>query len=552
MEPGRLVDVSGPGGTVTAKVADVMSPNVRAKIDLNPAAAIAVGHGGGLTPVSWQWADTGAQGQPAAGTAAATADRPTGPGDITRNVVQQRLAQHMASIPQRALLAGPMTGAAAEYASQEEEQGDRLAQLAMMQGMTPEELQENIAETGGAGLMGTENPQPPTSAFGKYLYTDKEGADIYSGGGKVFPDNSVQYKINDRTFFRANPYAKPVDVSPRLIPTQMQLKDGTVHKVLYDGRTGEIVTDMGKVKSDLSPALVTQMIQKGIAPYDNDGNELTPKQAMDRLIEYNTAHGILPPEMQREVQRITTQVNQSRNPAGRLFTNQYRNYLSAKDNIAIPTGDRTGIDDMFLLAAVAGIENPNRSNTQEDFRQFAATKGLLQSAEVAAKRMHSVVTLNADDPGQGRLLSDQQVKNLGVAVTRGMNSTYQQWLRTEQPGWNRLKQLGLNPEIYLQDQPMYTVPEPGKPGVPIPSPLSGLPEGAERGYSGTANIPTQAAPDPYRDQAIQWIKGSGRFEMTEDNIKNVSAQLKALAEKKAAPTPAAGPTPAPSQYPPAK
>jgi hypothetical protein len=60
LSPGRLVKVTGPQGTAIGKVADEMPATAQLKgagaIDLNPAMAAAVGHTGGVVPVSWEWA----------------------------------------------------------------------------------------------------------------------------------------------------------------------------------------------------------------------------------------------------------------------------------------------------------------------------------------------------------------------------------------------------------------------------------------------------------------------------------------------------------------
>jgi hypothetical protein len=59
LEHNRLVKVTGPNGSVIAKIGDVMPETDKlegkANIDLNPAAALAVGHTGGLAPVKWSW-----------------------------------------------------------------------------------------------------------------------------------------------------------------------------------------------------------------------------------------------------------------------------------------------------------------------------------------------------------------------------------------------------------------------------------------------------------------------------------------------------------------
>lgn len=62
LERGRQVRVTGPNGSTVAIVGDQMPRSDklqgRADIDLNPAAAMAVGHPGGVVPVTWQWADS--------------------------------------------------------------------------------------------------------------------------------------------------------------------------------------------------------------------------------------------------------------------------------------------------------------------------------------------------------------------------------------------------------------------------------------------------------------------------------------------------------------
>lgn len=71
IEPGRLVKVNGPDGSVIAKLAGVMPPTDQLKqngtdvgIHVNPAAAMAVGHSGGVVPLKWEWAgDKGDTGQ---------------------------------------------------------------------------------------------------------------------------------------------------------------------------------------------------------------------------------------------------------------------------------------------------------------------------------------------------------------------------------------------------------------------------------------------------------------------------------------------------------
>lgn len=180
---GRLVEVQGPAGSTVARLTDKMPATQhlkgRANVDLNPAAAKAVGSSG-LDPVKWKFVDNGRA--PLAGT------------PIPRGLAGAFVRS------QTGKAAGGELGV-------DDGSGDVVSSGAGGAVADPANI-----DTGGDTPI-QEAPPAPSLAGAKYLGMNPDGSKQLSNGMSVYPNNSIKYKLGEKEFYQANKYSKPVDIS---------------------------------------------------------------------------------------------------------------------------------------------------------------------------------------------------------------------------------------------------------------------------------------------------------------------------------------------------
>lgn len=234
LKRGRLVEVWGPQGKVIAKVGDKM-PNYgdlkgKATIDLNPAAAKIVGHGGGLAPVTWKWADGGAQ-------------------DTVASQYGQQIDSAMAKggLRNAQFLDSEAEGVAApdELSTADATTGDDNGLAESIS--TPQSVQD-VIDAIGADQQGNTSAPPVPQATGKekVVGVDKQGGKILDNGVTVYPDNSVKYQIEGSTFYQKSgqkPVRLPKGPEDKIytftddigIRVPYKVKDGKMERVPFTG-----------------------------------------------------------------------------------------------------------------------------------------------------------------------------------------------------------------------------------------------------------------------------------------------------------------------------
>lgn len=389
--PNRMVEIVGPKGTIQARVADIMPDSAhlmgKASIDLNPAAASAVGNTSGLAPVQWRFADS-LQGTPA---------------ETPDVVPQQQLAPN---IPDLSLSDVQNTG---------------MPDIQFPDDAPPVIPQDELplASIG-------ENPIPvaqpvhpvdaiphPDTAQGKV--TNPDGSVTWNNGVTVYPTGEISYKVAGQTVIRnARGQTKYVDQKPD--------------------------------KPALHDSIVKQMLDRQLSPYDAQGHELAPEQAFSQINDYDKRNGILSPAQEKIANSSAQRLNSSRNPAVAGYYKIKPKYDSIMENItAKPMGDRNGVDDAFLLNAAAGIENVDRAPTQNDYKEMLRAAGVKGNLEVTAERLWGVFNNDPkyyQDRGT-RILSDAMVQQIKSNADRILAPRKDLFMKAIEPTVNQLKSHGI-------------------------------------------------------------------------------------------------------------
>jgi hypothetical protein len=309
--------------------------------------------------------------------------------------------------PARALVAGDNTDAADEYASTDTSDEPTTTEMS--------------SETPVAAAQPQEQEGAPTlGRLGKIPQVDHVDADkglIYYKNGMILDTNSKDIYTTDPA---GNQWLHPADGSK---PVKIKGAAGAIH-----------------------PAIMNQLIANGApvtnpdgSPYQNDA------QAAQALQDFQKANGIPTKVQQHIADMVTNKLGSSRNPYTKNYLAMQGNYESAMDNI--DKQGRNGIDDAFLLSAIAGIENPGRSNTENDFRVALRSAGIRGNIEVMAKRASAI--FNGSTQDQGRILPDEMLPQIKGAVTNAVKARYNLYQAGVEPFRRQLANAGLNPDNYI-------------------------------------------------------------------------------------------------------
>jgi hypothetical protein len=435
LKHGRMVEVDGPQGKVIAKVADKMpsTENLQGKanIDLNPAAAYLVGHPGGVTPVSWKWAD-GAEPTTVANT------MPT-------------------SVPSQENLAAPILANAQLLNEPEDTTTQGSLGEAAEPGTDPQdaaqEAQENAELTAGGDKSSEAAPPPPAGGYTVVGKNPDGTLKLENGASYNTQDNSLTYNKGSKLMWSAGPGTKPVDITPKTKTIDVNNDDGTTTKKLINATTGEDIKDLGRSKSSLPPAITEGLIKRHIDPYNADGTPMSPEQAFKTMTDSDTANGVLTPQQDATIKRAQAQMTSGRNPWIRPWAQMAPNYQSVMDNVndKPDMNQRTGTDDAALLSAYGLIELGGRATTANDFATILQGQGYRGNIERMSERLHGLVS---NDPKfyneRGtRILSDAQVSQIGENAQRAAIPRYAQFANSIAPIRKQFAAQGIDENTYF-------------------------------------------------------------------------------------------------------
>ena len=296
---GRLVEVQGPAGKVIAKVADKMpaTPNLQGKanIDLNPAAASLVGHGGGVMPVKWKWAGEGATHDTVAESV------PHMPPQIDPTVIGKGL-QHAQLLTDGSAgdEGSTATTAAMPLADPNSDTAETAADAAdAADGASPDSSGGGLA---GASVSPAALP-PPSMKGAKAVSRNDDGTVLLDNGYNYNPkDGSVTYKRGGKLFWSGGPDSTPVDVTPRSArPRTVVGPDGMVH--VYDEDPFGKLKDLGVSPQDPNYKSVTD-IRKELRQLGTNTDGMSSSQLMDKWNEKQDLLGYVPKGQMKEAMPI--------------------------------------------------------------------------------------------------------------------------------------------------------------------------------------------------------------------------------------------------------
>lgn len=188
-------------------------------------------------------------------------------------------------------------------------------------------------------------------------------------------------------------------------------------------------------------------------------------------------------------QRLLTQVLRTaqNNKQVSGYQSARTNYDSVQRNAANP--NRTGADDTFLLQAAATMENPTRSTTGNDIKEFMQAKGITGNLSTLADRYNALINQSPEAQTRaGRILDDRTVQQIAASAQRSLQARRESLTEIMTPFVNRMEDLGQDPyrhfpkelvdDVYGiagQQQPQGQVQQPqgqpsqprGQPSVPV-------------------------------------------------------------------------------------
>lgn len=267
-------------------------------------------------------------------------------------------------------------------------------------------------------------------------------------------------------------YTPPKDLKPvgRTADGSIIFNEGTVRHpdgtlVRHIPETGQLAVALpgqkfmlhtpAKDATGTDAATKKMLVDRGINPYGEDNNPISGPEAYKKILEQDKNTGKLTAAQQHEVDKVTTQANSSRSMYARQYVTMQPNYVSVLENVTgKPVERRTGMDDAYLISASAGLENPGRATTGEDFALLLKTQGIRGNLQVMGRRIEGALKGNKDDAAwlQGtRILSDAQVNQTLENANRAIKPRYDEYLAGQKPYKARLERVGVNPDDYLPD-----------------------------------------------------------------------------------------------------
>lgn len=332
---------------------------------------------------------------------------------------------------------------------------------------------------------------PPSPKEAKFVKYDDDGSAVFSNGVKYLPNGSIRWEDRDTgtIFEQKNPYVKAVTIGKKKEKPDYEADAAKAAATKYGlvppsdtASTEEIAAykqkrDQMMSKPPLHDTVVKQMMDRKISPYDESGQPLGPSDAMAKINQFDKENGILSPAQEKIAQQVAQQLNSSRNPALAGYYKLKPKYDSISENISSkPLGERTGVDDAFLLNAAAGIENVDRAPTQNDYKEMLRAAGFRGNIEVATERLWGLFN---NDPKYyqergTRMLSDAMVQQIQANADRTLKPRKELLLRALAPVRERLKTHGIPesqviPDGLIDDVAVTDAPKTSPTATPSPT-----------------------------------------------------------------------------------
>jgi hypothetical protein len=202
-------------------------------------------------------------------------------------------------------------------------------------------------------------------------------------------------------------------------------------------------------KPKLHDAIVAKLIDRGLPPTDENGEELDPVQAIQSINSFDQKNGILSKAQETIANATASRMNSSRNPAVAGYYKLKPKYDSIRQNVQEkPMDQRNGVDDANLLNAAAGIENVDRAPTQNDYKELLRAAGLRGGIDVSAERLWGL--FNGDPKyyeNRGtRILPDAMLGQILENAKRIVGPRKDLFLKAIEPMRENLRQHGIPEE----------------------------------------------------------------------------------------------------------
>lgn len=334
---GRMVEIQGPKGTTIARVTDAMpsTPHLRgrANVDLNPAAAAAVGSTG-LDHVRWRFVD-GAQGN------LANAPVPEG--------LAGQFVRSQAADPSTLTAGGEVALSQGDDSSGEVGPSDPTDIDNQVQ-----DLQDAVQ---GGGAAQATPPLPPTSQGATFQHMNPDGSKHMSNGVDVYPNNSIKYSEGSKTFYQSSPYAKPVDISAhwRSGRPVWDEKSGTIQNTRMDPATGKI--EMTGISPTDPSFKATQGVRQQMALLGHNTQGMSNNDVME-VYNKEVDGGYIPKQIMAEAIKSANFITKN---------SQLQNFPKIKQAYGeVMTGmEKPGsVSDIALVDGISRMMNPQRGVSQ--------------------------------------------------------------------------------------------------------------------------------------------------------------------------------------------
>jgi hypothetical protein len=392
-----LIFVKGPGGSVVARNADKINSD---RIDLNPAAAMAVGHPGGLAKVSWNFLDGSAP--TSSGVSLGDNSRVNLGGNAQALMPAIDLLgndDEDSNIPATPLLADNTSGIPSLTADDSGQsmstdsdgsEGD-MALASQLQQQNAAADASAQADGGGdfnasGRIQVLKGDLPPSrEQIGPAVSYDKSTG-LYTMKNGMLWDPKQQRLIakvpgGQKQWSGEN---SPSEFYPE--STKADISDAAGNKWRLDPSTGQYknVTPAG-FQTKLDAGTSKRLADRGLPEYDDQGNHLSPQQANANINDWDKTH--LTDQQLKILQQVDQRANSARNKASLQYLNLKPQYDSIITNAAIPQPKRSGQDDAFLLSAAGGQELGNRATTEGDFKRVLEGIGYTDRFGVLRRRL---------------------------------------------------------------------------------------------------------------------------------------------------------------------
>lgn len=268
----RLVQITGPKGTVVARVGD-KAPN-NGRIDLNPAAAMAVGHPGGVVPVQWSFLGGSAPDSPNVDL------RDSAPVSLSIPEIAPQPGVNLDSSPANmpSLLSADINDPSSGVFSTDTYAPENAPESPATPEATPETTDISHPSAKGATIT-ARNP---------------DGSVSLSNGTKLYKDGHIEFDVAGATAVKFGPNSKaiirnkPTEKPPIMVgglPYKMN-ENGELAPITVQGESAATLADPYEGLNDVEKAKVTALIEGRLPVTSRQLASKDPqfKKILDRVV----------------------------------------------------------------------------------------------------------------------------------------------------------------------------------------------------------------------------------------------------------------------------